>query len=101
MAKIELISSTNYILNGSREYAIYVAQQRAIPHVADGLKVGQRIALWLLRNKTEKTKTVGLGGQMASEKLYVHGDVAANNARSGKFWFTHEACRGYWCSAIY
>ncbi len=80
MAKIEVISSTPYILKGSREYAIYVAQQRAIPHVADGLKVGQRIALWLLRNKLEKTKTVGLGGLMASEKLYVHGDTSANNA---------------------
>ncbi len=79
MAK-KVLSSSGFILNGSREYAIYVAQQRAIPHVADGLKTSQRIALWLLRNKAEKIKTVGLGGQMASERLYVHGDVSANNA---------------------
>lgn len=80
MAKKEV--STEYLLTGSREYSIYVAQQRAIPHVADGLKSGQRIALWLLRNKAEKIKTVGLGGAMASERLYVHGDVSANNAIS-------------------
>jgi len=82
MAKKELLPSSAFILKGSREYSIYVAQTRAIPHVADGLKWGQRIALWLLRNKAEKIKTVGLGGQMASERLYVHGDVSANNAIS-------------------
>lgn len=76
------INPSTFVLKGSREYSIYVAQQRAIPHVADGLKSGQRIALWLLRNKSEKIKTVGLGGAMASERLYVHGDVSANNAIS-------------------
>lgn len=76
------VQSSDFILSTSREYSIYVAQQRAIPHVADGLKSGQRIALWLLRNKAEKIKTVGLGGAMASERLYVHGDVSANNAIS-------------------
>jgi DNA gyrase/topoisomerase IV subunit A len=80
MAKKELLLSSAFILRGSRSYSIYVAQQRAIPHITDGLKVGQRIALWLLRNKQEKVKTVGLGGAMASEKLYVHGDVSATNA---------------------
>lgn len=76
------ISSSDFVLSTSREYSIYVAQQRAIPHIADGLKTGQRIALWLLRNKSEKIKTVGLSGSMASERLYVHGDVSANNAIS-------------------
>jgi DNA gyrase/topoisomerase IV subunit A len=48
--------------------------------VIDGLKTSQRIALWLLRNKAEKVKTVGLAGLMAAEKLYVHGDASANGA---------------------
>lgn len=80
MAKKEVSPSSTFLLTGSKEYAIYVAQQRAIPHIADGLKTGQRIALWLLRNKAEKVKTIGLGGLMASERLYVHGDTSANNA---------------------
>lgn len=73
------MSSDQYLLDSSREYAIYVCGSRAIPHVADGLKHGQRIALWLLRTRSDKIKTVALGGMMAAEKLYVHGDVSANN----------------------
>lgn len=72
--------TTDFLLKGSKEYSLYVTMQRAIPHVGDGLKPSQRIALWLLRNKSEKIKTVGLGGMMASERLYVHGDASANDA---------------------
>lgn len=75
-----MISSSEYLLSTSREYAIYVCQERAIPSVIDGLKHVQRMALWLLRHRAEKIKTVALGGLLAYEKLYVHGDVSANNA---------------------
>jgi DNA gyrase/topoisomerase IV subunit A len=71
---------TDYLLRDSRDYAIYVCSTRAIPSVEDGLKSGQRIALWLLRNRADKIKTVALGGEMAASKLYVHGDVSANDA---------------------
>jgi DNA gyrase/topoisomerase IV subunit A len=74
------ITPSKFVLKGSREYSLYVAMMRAIPHVGDGLKPSQRIALWLLRNKADKVKTVGLGGLMASERLYVHGDVSATDA---------------------
>jgi DNA gyrase/topoisomerase IV subunit A len=81
MTKTTLLSSTSdYILNTSREYSIYVCSTRAIPSVIDGLKDGQRVALWLLRNRAEKLKTSALSGLMAYERLYVHGDVSANNA---------------------
>lgn len=75
-----MTKASQYLLNTSREYAIYVCDTRGIPSVIDGLKTSQRIALWLLRNKAEKVKTVGLAGQMAAEKLYVHGDASANGA---------------------
>jgi Type IIA topoisomerase (DNA gyrase/topo II, topoisomerase IV), A subunit len=71
---------SDYLLSTSREYAIYVCSTRAIPNVQDGLKHGQRIALWLLRNRADKIKTVALGGMMSAERLYVHGDVSATNA---------------------
>lgn len=74
------LGSTDFILRDSRDYAIYVCSTRAIPSVEDGLKVGQRIALWLLRNRAEKIKTVALGGEMAASKLYVHGDASANDS---------------------
>lgn len=73
------MSTSDYLINSSREYAIYVCSTRAIPSVPDGLKHGQRIALWLLRNRTEKLKTFALSGLMGYERLYVHGETSANN----------------------
>jgi DNA topoisomerase-2 len=72
--------TTDYLLRDSREYAIYVCSFRAIPSVEDGLKQGQRIALWLLRNRAEKIKTFALSGLMGFERLYVHGEVSAQDA---------------------
>lgn len=80
MSHMTTFSPSNYILTTSREYAIYVCDTRGIPSVIDGLKTSQRIALWLIRNRADKMKTIGLSGQMASERLYVHGDVSASNA---------------------
>lgn len=74
------MNSSEYLLRTSKEYAIYICQERAIPSVIDGLKHVQRMALWLLRHRAEKIKTLALGGLLAAEKLYVHGDVSANNA---------------------
>lgn len=71
---------TSHILRTSREYAIYANTSRGIPLVHDGLKEVQRIALWLLRNRGEKIKTVALSGLMAYERLYVHGETSANDA---------------------
>lgn len=72
--------SSDYLLRTSRDYAIYVCQTRGIPQVSDGLKHVQRMALWLLRHRAEKIKTLALGGLLAVERLYVHGDVSANDA---------------------
>lgn len=82
MSEILLASTTvssDYLLNSSREYAIYINRNRAIPYVGDGLKHGQMLALWLLRNRAEKMKTFALSGLMGYERLYVHGEVSAND----------------------
>lgn len=76
------MNSSQYLLETSREYALYVCSQRAIPNVTDGLKHVQRMALWLLRNKAEKIKVIALSGELAAAKLYVHGDASSNNAIS-------------------
>jgi DNA gyrase subunit A len=76
------MSSSDYIRRTSREYGIYTLDHRAIPALTDGLKSSQRIALWLLRNKSEKTKTIALAGQMIASELYLHGDKSAADAIS-------------------
>lgn len=68
----------DYILETSKEYSIYVAENRSIPKVSDGLKDGQRKALWLLRNSGDKHKTIGLSGHLLSSGLYLHGDASAS-----------------------
>ena len=75
-------NSSNYILDTSREYSIYVCESRAIPKVADGLKDAQRKALWLLKSRSDKIKTVSLAGEMISSGLYLHGDASAAGAIS-------------------
>lgn len=75
-------NSSNYILDTSREYSIYVCESRAIPKVADGLKDAQRKALWLVKSRSDKIKTVSLAGEMISSGLYLHGDASAAGAIS-------------------
>lgn len=74
--------TSDFINEGSHDYAIYVAQSRAIPSSCDGLKDGQRKALWLMRNKTEKLKTFSLSGLLLAEGLYNHGDASASETIS-------------------
>lgn len=74
--------TVKFLKEESRKYSLYVNDQRAIPFVGDGLKHVQRVALWAMRNETDKVKVVGLVGKLAHEGLYVHGDVACGDAIS-------------------
>lgn len=76
------VNSSEHIKDISKEYSIYVCENRAVPRVTDGLKDAQRKALWLLRNKADKIKTVSLAGEMISSNLYLHGDQSAAGAIS-------------------
>jgi DNA gyrase/topoisomerase IV subunit A len=74
-----MTSTSDYLGTTSREYATYVMEQRAIPILTDGLKLSQRIALWLIRDWTKADSTIGLVGDMSKSKLYVHGNAAAED----------------------
>jgi DNA gyrase/topoisomerase IV subunit A len=74
--------ASDYINTSSREYAIYTAQNRAIPSSCDGLKDGQRKVFWIIRNKSDKIKTISLAGEMISANVYLHGDVSASDTIS-------------------
>ena len=76
------LNSSEFILETSRDYSIYVCQTRGIPCVSDGLKDGQRKALFVIKPKTDKIKTISLAGEMISAGIYVHGDVSATETLS-------------------
>ncbi len=76
-------TSSQFIDRISKEYGLYVLDGgRGIPSMYDGLKTSQRIALWLMRNKANKIKTMALAGEMIASELYVHGDASASGAIS-------------------
>lgn len=75
-------NSSEYMSSTSKEYATYVAQNRAIPRVTDGLKDGQRKMLYLMRNRADKIKTVALAGESIAQELFVHGDTSASETIS-------------------
>lgn len=77
MENLVKIPSSKYILDSSREFSLYVCENRAIPKISDGLKDSQRKALWLMKSKSDKIKTVSLAGEMISSGLYLHGDGPA------------------------
>lgn len=75
-------TASEYLLDTSKEYSIYVNEHRAIPKVSDGLKDGQRKALFLMSKRNEKIKTVSLSGLMIASNLYLHGDTSASDTIS-------------------
>lgn len=75
-------NSSDFINQTSRDYSIYVCENRSIPSVSDGLKPAQRKALYVAMNKSEKIKTVSLSGMTISSNLYVHGDTSMNDTIS-------------------
>lgn len=74
---ISYVSAADFIKKTSRDYSIYVCQSRGIPSVCDGLKDAQRKALFIIKSKGEKIKTVSLAGEMISSNIYLHGDASA------------------------
>lgn len=75
-------TTSDYIKDSSREYSVYVCENRAIPKVADGMKDGPRKAMWLMKSRADKIKTVSLAGEMISSGLYLHGDKSAADSIS-------------------
>ena len=70
-------ATTDFIKSTSRDYSIYVCQTRGIPSVCDGLKDAQRKALFVIKPKGDKIKTISLAGEMISQNVYLHGDASA------------------------
>lgn len=79
---------SQYLDNDYKEYAKYVIESRAIPSVIDGLKPTQRKVVQA-SNKHWRTDSVKpmkvyqLGGKIAAEINYHHGDSSMNSAIIG------------------
>jgi DNA gyrase subunit A len=58
---MKLQSTSAYLLQEGRSYALYTIQFRAIPYIADGIKPGARRVLWCARNG-DKVKSATLAG---------------------------------------
>jgi DNA gyrase/topoisomerase IV subunit A len=82
MATKTKLSPTQYILDSSREFSIYTCQNRGIPSIADGLKDAQRKALFVIKPKSDKIKTISLAGELISSNIYLHGDASAADTLS-------------------
>lgn len=61
--------SSEYINSERKEYSLYVLGNRAIPHVADGMKAGARRVMWVARDG-KKHKSATLAG--AAIPLHPH-----------------------------
>ena len=68
-----------------KDFSLYVIENRAIPSVIDGLKTSQRKIIhisnqvWKTGNEKE-LKVFQLGGKVASDCYYHHGNVSMENA---------------------
>jgi len=76
------VETSEHINDSSKEYSLYVGEQRAIPKAIDGLKSAQRKALFLMMSKAGEIKTVSLSGETISRGLYVHGDGSMSDTIS-------------------
>ena len=63
------MQNSEYINEQRREYSLYVLQNRAIPHAADGIKAAARRVLWIARDGS-KHKCATLAG--ATMPLHPH-----------------------------
>jgi DNA topoisomerase-2 len=55
------IQGSEYINSQRKDYSLYVLQNRAIPHMADGLKASARRVMWIARDG-KKWKSANLAG---------------------------------------
>ena len=81
-------SVTQYLDQDYAEYGMYTLEERAIPSVIDGFKPTQRKIIYISdkvwRNGSEKSlKIFQLGGRIAADAHYHHGDGSLNGAIIG------------------
>jgi DNA topoisomerase-2 len=88
MPKIQTKTVTEYLDQDYAQYGMYTLENRAIPSVIDGFKPTQRKIIFIAdkvwRSGSEKPlKIFQLGGRIAADAHYHHGDGSLNGAIIG------------------
>lgn len=88
MSKIQTKTVTEYLDQDYAQYGMYTLENRAIPSVIDGFKPTQRKIIFIAdkvwRSGSEKPlKIFQLGGRIAADAHYHHGDGSLNGAIVG------------------
>lgn len=73
------MNSSQYIANERLGYSLYLISDRAIPHVADGLKSALRRVLWMARDG-KKVKSSALAGSCAAIHPHAAPEGSINTA---------------------
>lgn len=68
------MNATEFLAKAAKQYSLMVATERQIPSVTDGLKDTQRIAAWIMRNRS-KTKVSAISGAMSESNLFYGGNA--------------------------
>ena len=77
------VTVDNFFDKEWRDYVVYTISNRAIPSVIDGLKPGQRKAVYCARKINKLIKVTGLTGSTMTDGNYHHGDASMNDAIVG------------------
>ena len=85
---INSLTISEYLDSKYLEYGMYTLEERAIPSVIDGFKPTQRKIIYVAdkiwKSGSEKPlKVFQLGGKIASDANYHHGDASVNGAIIG------------------
>jgi DNA topoisomerase-2 len=88
MSKIKTKTVTEYLDQDYAQYGMYTLENRAIPSIIDGFKPTQRKIIFIAdkvwRSGSEKPlKIFQLGGRIAADAHYHHGDGSLNGAIVG------------------
>jgi len=77
------VDFSSWVEKKYREYSLYVSTKRALPHLIDGFKPGQRKIIYVAQMKAKKLiKTVSLSGYVIAIGGFHHGDKSLNDAIS-------------------
>ena len=71
------MNSSDYVNEERRDYSLYVLEQRAIPHAADGMRSASRRILWVGRDG-QKGKTANLAAKAIPIHPHASPEGAAN-----------------------
>ena len=82
---MESKTTTDFLDQDYRDYAVYVVEERAIPSVIDGFKPTQRKVIYIANKiwktgKEKQIKVFQLAGRVAADAKYHHGDSSLSGA---------------------